>query len=244
RLVGGDRGDVVDPVDRPVDQVLGEVVSLLRRAWRVDLPTAVVEDRREVVGLGAEEAVEGVEPLLGGPAVERSGGRRLPWRGLVHLPEGAGRVAVTAQHAGDGGCGIGPGPVVSRCSRGVFCDHPHAHAVVVTAGERRGAGRRAQCRGVEARVAAPSPVSRSAVGMRTGPPKAEDVPKPTSSSITSRMLGAPSGARTGRTPENASRWCFWSISAGTRRSEPRTGSVCLSTADSYSCIRPAPLPRS
>lgn len=140
RLVGGDRGHVVDPGHRPVHQVLGEVVALLRGARRVDLLAAVVEDRGEVVGLGAEESVEGVEPLLGGPAVERAGGGGLPRRGLVHLSESAGRVPVAAQDAGDGGGGVGPGAVVAGGPGGLFGDHAHAHAVVVAAGECGGAG--------------------------------------------------------------------------------------------------------
>jgi hypothetical protein len=44
----------------------------------------------------------------------------------------------------------------------------------------------------------PWPASRSAVGMLTGPPKALEAPKPTSSSRTSSTLGAPAGGRKGR----------------------------------------------
>jgi hypothetical protein len=40
--------------------------------------------------------------------------------------------------------------------------------------------------------------SRSAVGIRHGPPKALEAPKPTSSSSTISTLGAPAGGRSGR----------------------------------------------
>jgi hypothetical protein len=43
----------------------------------------------------------------------------------------------------------------------------------------------------------PVEASRSAVGMRHGPPKAVDAPNPTSSISTTRTLGAPAGGRSG-----------------------------------------------
>ena len=43
----------------------------------------------------------------------------------------------------------------------------------------------------------PVAARRSAFGMRTGPPKALEAPKPTSSIRTKRTLGAPSGGRSG-----------------------------------------------
>jgi hypothetical protein len=44
----------------------------------------------------------------------------------------------------------------------------------------------------------PALASRSAVGIRHGPPKALEAPKPTSSSSTTSTLGAPAGGRSGR----------------------------------------------
>jgi hypothetical protein len=43
----------------------------------------------------------------------------------------------------------------------------------------------------------PPPASRSAVGILTGPPKALEAPKPTSSIRTTSTLGAPGGGRNG-----------------------------------------------
>ena len=43
----------------------------------------------------------------------------------------------------------------------------------------------------------PPAASRSAVGVRHGPPKALDAPNPTSSSRTTSTLGAPSGGSSG-----------------------------------------------
>src|SRR3954467_14491859 len=48
----------------------------------------------------------------------------------------------------------------------------------------------------------PSAASRSAVGVRQGPPKALDAPKPTSSSRMTRTLGALAGGRSGTIGEN------------------------------------------
>src|SRR5512143_3790652 len=43
----------------------------------------------------------------------------------------------------------------------------------------------------------PFAASRSAVGICTGPPKADEAPKPVSSSSTISTLGAPAGGRSG-----------------------------------------------
>ena len=43
----------------------------------------------------------------------------------------------------------------------------------------------------------PPAARRSAVGMLTGPPKALEAPKPTSSSSTTSTFGAPAGGRSG-----------------------------------------------
>jgi hypothetical protein len=47
----------------------------------------------------------------------------------------------------------------------------------------------------------PLAASRSAVGVLTGPPKAPEAPKPTSSSNTTRTFGAPAGGRSGSIAE-------------------------------------------
>jgi hypothetical protein len=51
--------------------------------------------------------------------------------------------------------------------------------------------------GQQRRAFSPSPASRSAVGVWTGPPNALDAPKPTSSSRIISTFGAPSGGRRG-----------------------------------------------
>ena len=70
RPIGSDRHRVVDELEGPVDQVLGEVVALLRRARRVDPVVVVGEVGGELVGLAVEEAVEAVEAPLERPAVD------------------------------------------------------------------------------------------------------------------------------------------------------------------------------
>ncbi len=52
----------------------------------------------------------------------------------------------------------------------------------------------------------PSSASRSAVGVRHGPPNADAAPNPTSSIMMRRMLGAPCGGRTGALRWNGRLW--------------------------------------
>ncbi len=96
RLVRRHRLLGLHPVDRLVGHVDGEVVVLHLR--RIDLDHAVVDERIPLVGLAADEAVELVEALVGGPAVERARHAGLPGGGFVPLAEGAGAVAVEPQH--------------------------------------------------------------------------------------------------------------------------------------------------
>ena len=72
RLLGSQRLLGAHPVDRPVRQVLGQVVALLRRSSRLDRRRALVQRRVVLVVLAADEAVEVLEPAAaGGPRVER-----------------------------------------------------------------------------------------------------------------------------------------------------------------------------
>ncbi len=72
RAVGAHRLRVVDEADRPVDEVLAEVVAVFGVGRRVDPMVVVGEVGRVLVRLAFEEAVEPVEPALQRPLVERT----------------------------------------------------------------------------------------------------------------------------------------------------------------------------
>ena len=135
------------PVDGLVGHVDGEVVVL--HLWGIDLDHAVVDERIPLVGLTADEAVELVEPLVGGPAVERARHAGLPGGGFVPLAEGAGAVAVEPQHFRQGRHAVRDLPGVAGEGRRALHDRAGVGGVVVPAGLERVARRRAQRRGVE-----------------------------------------------------------------------------------------------
>ena len=171
RFVGRHGLLVLDPGHRLVGHVGHEVVVRVVRQF--DLGDAVVEVRRPLVGLAADEAVELVEALVRRPAVEGTGDAGLPGGGLVPLAERRGAVAVEAQHFRQRGRRIGNLAGGAREAGRHLGDEAHVDGVVVAAGLERGARRRAQGRGVEVVVAqsALAP-SRSSVGVAIGPPKA------------------------------------------------------------------------
>ena len=153
RLVGHERLLLADPVDRAVGHVLGEVVALLRGAVRLDRDGAVVQRRRVLVGLPADEAVEMLEPAAtAGPGVERPQRARLPDRYLVALAELRGRVAVELERLGERCRGVRADRVVAGRGRGDLGDPAHPDGVVVATGQQRLARRRAERRRVEAVV--------------------------------------------------------------------------------------------
>ena len=156
RLVRHQRLLLADPVDRPVGHVLGEVVALLRGAVRLDRDRAVVQRRRVLVGLAADEAVEVLEAAAAaGPGVERPQRARLPDRHLVALAELRGRVAVELERLRQGGRGVRANRVVARRGRGDLGDPAHADGVVVASRQQRLARGRAQRGRVEAVVLQP-----------------------------------------------------------------------------------------
>ncbi len=100
RLIGVDRLLRLDPIDRLVGHVLGEVIRGVTRHLH---PREPVEDLGEpLIGLPADEAVELLEALHRRPVLERSQRARLPHRHLVALAELGGGVAVVAQRLGQG----------------------------------------------------------------------------------------------------------------------------------------------
>ena len=165
RLVGRHRLLRLDPVDRLVGHVHGEVVVLHLR--RLDLDQPVVDERIPLVGLAADEAVELVEALVRGPAIERSRHAGLPRGRLVPLAERAGAVAVEPQHLGEWRDAVRVLPGVAGKRRRRLHDRAGVDGVMVPPGLERVARRRAQRRRVEvveAQSAAAPPDPSSACG--------------------------------------------------------------------------------
>ena len=76
----------------------------------------------------------------------------------------------------------------------------------------------------------PPAASRSAVGVRHGPPKVLDAPKPTSSSRTTSTFGAPAGGSSGSIGGNAVSGSFASYVVSPRDGRSGIGSIAREAA--------------
>ncbi len=150
--IGTDRLGVVDEPDGVVDEVLGEVVALLRGGRGLDHVVVVDELGVELVGLALHEAVEAVEAPLARPLVVGAGGGGVLHGAEVPLADREGRVALVAEHLGHGGGVVGDvAPHVRVAAREVG-DRAHPHLVVVAPGQQRRSGGGAHRGDVEVRV--------------------------------------------------------------------------------------------
>src|SRR6185503_653297 len=105
------------------------------------------------VHLSADEAVEVVEALQAGPAVEGSGDARLPVGNVVVLADEGGAVAALSQDLGEHRRVLGNLPAVSRVAVSHLRDDTGPGGMVVAPGEQCRAARGAQRGGMEARIA-------------------------------------------------------------------------------------------
>ncbi len=144
RLVRVDLPQVGDELDRPVDQVLREVVALLGRPGRLDRVVVVDELRVPLARVAAQEAVEALEAAPQRPAVVRAGRRLVDARGEVPLADHVRAVAVLKEHLREHPVLERHDPVVAGVAGGELGDARHAIAVVVAPGDDAGAARRAQ----------------------------------------------------------------------------------------------------
>src|SRR5690625_4479867 len=93
-----------DVVEQTVDEIIGEVVTLLWRCRWVDPMIVLDKLGKEVVGQSFEEAIVLIEAAPQGPLVIRPSAGGLIHRGQVPLPEGGGVVAtITKQLLDHGG---------------------------------------------------------------------------------------------------------------------------------------------
>ena len=193
RFVGCERLLLTNPSDRPIRQVLGERVALLRRLLRFNGLGALEQGRVVLVGLATDEAIEMLETRAGRPLMEWPDRGDLHTGTSWHLPNWLVEYPLRRKVSASGAFSLGrmlllPGadvaisvippiptewwlrPVNSACRVG-------EHNAVVW----------------KRLSLTPPAANRSAVGVLHGPPKAEDAPKPTSSINTINTLGAPSG---------------------------------------------------
>lgn len=120
---------------------------------RLDRRRAVHQRWRELVRVGADEAVIIFETLLRRPAVERPGLAFFPFGDKVPLADCGGHIAVLFQHLGDGARRFGhdAGIAFIACRR--VGDGPHADRMFVAPRQQRGAARRTDRRIIILRVA-------------------------------------------------------------------------------------------
>ena len=149
-LVGVLGTNGVQPLDRFVGDVVGEVVELAVLALRHTRRRVVLGDDRVVLTGGAgQEAPPVIEAPAERPVVERSGGAHLAAGRHVPLAESAGDVSVLAQDPRQGGAAPRSRAGVAGEGSRKLGDAAHADAVVVASGEHRGPGRGADGRHVE-----------------------------------------------------------------------------------------------
>ena len=157
RFVGQQRLLLARPGDELVGQIFGEVVALGRRLRRLDRRCAFIQRRVPLVVLAADESVEVLETAAAGrPRGKRPRRARLPHRHLVALAELRGRVAIQLQGERERRFGVGQHRALAGSGGGDLGDAAHPDRVMVAAGKQCLARRRAQGRGVEARVLQPA----------------------------------------------------------------------------------------
>ena len=98
RLVRRDLLGIGDELDGLVSQVLGQVVALLGRLWRLDLVVVVDQIRVVLVGVATQEAVVALETTSQRPAVVGTGGGFELGGDQVVLADHVGVVALGQQH--------------------------------------------------------------------------------------------------------------------------------------------------
>ena len=128
----------VDPLDRLVGHVVGEVVRLAVLPLRYADGGLVLGDHRVVLArFAAEEPPEVVEPPAVRPAIERPRWSLLRVRGQVPLAERRGRVAVLLQDPRERRTVLRHQRAVARVSARELADLSESDRVMVPPGEHR-----------------------------------------------------------------------------------------------------------
>ena len=146
-VLGADR---VQPLDRLVRHVVGEVVLLAVLALRhPDRLVVLGDDRIPLAGLTAEEPPEIVEPPPVRPPAERARRALLAIRCQVPLAERGRAVPVQLQHLRERRAVLRNERRIPRETGGKLADGAEPDGMVVAAGQQRRPGRRAQRRHME-----------------------------------------------------------------------------------------------
>ena len=98
-LVWSDRLLPVEPGNGVINQVFGQVVTLLRLLPRFNREFIAKQLRLPLAGFAAMEAVEVLEPEAGRPAMERADRRGIPVGRVVPLAPDPGAVTILLEHA-------------------------------------------------------------------------------------------------------------------------------------------------
>ncbi len=151
RLVGRHRLLRLHPVDRLVCHIYGKMIVLHFR-W-INLGDAVIDQRIPLIRLAPDEAVELVETLMGGPAVEGARDAGLPSCGLMPFAERTSAVAIESEHFSQGRDAVRDLPGVAGKGRRGLHDRARVGRVMVATGLERVPRRRAKRCGVEVVVA-------------------------------------------------------------------------------------------
>ncbi|MCY1516349.1 hypothetical protein D9M68_509700 [compost metagenome] len=136
-LVGRDGAVAAQPAAGLVGHVLAQVVALAAR--RLDERGVLDQARLVLRALAAQEAVEVVEAVAGGPAVEGAHLRGQVGRRVVPLAERGRVVAPGPEHLGHRAGALGNDAHVAVPVGGVLGDVAVAHAVRVAPRQQRGA---------------------------------------------------------------------------------------------------------
>ena len=162
----------VQPLDRLVGDVVGEVVELAVLALGdAQRPVVLRDDRVVLAGGAAEETPPVVEAPRLGPVIERAGralhvvGREVP------LAEAASDVAVLLEDAREGGAAPRLAGRVAGERTGILGDRAEAHPVLVATGQQRRTRWRADCGDVEPVVRHAHVLHAVKAGVLIGPPK-------------------------------------------------------------------------
>ena len=127
---------LANPADGVIGHVLAEVIVGVLNVLRFYRNGVLVNRWCPLVGLPADETVEMLETLAGGPLPERTHRTGLPDRHLMTLPELGSRITVELQHLSQRRCGVGYYRRVARGTAGKLGYPTHPHRVMVAPGEK------------------------------------------------------------------------------------------------------------
>ena len=149
RLIALRGSNILNPADRFVCDVFGEVVTLFGRLWLWNRARASVKSWVILVGFTLIESVEVIKPQSSGPTVERARRADFALGRVVPFTEHGRCISIVAQDLSDQGRTLGDDPCVPG-KPGAHFDHgTGASAVVISPCKQCGASLRALCRRVK-----------------------------------------------------------------------------------------------